>query len=189
MMPVLTFGELNVFVIASLIFGVLLGAVYDVFRIFRFFIGGRIKTGERAKKDKKALVSEILFHVMQFFLDFLFCLICTAAAIALFSSYGKGQARIISLVAMALGFLLWNKTMGRLAYPFATLLKKILYITFRFIYRHTIAHLFNFTDKAYRKAKNKLTDKQMKKYDKNQKEKVSRFIKGEEKLSEKKGKV
>ncbi len=185
MMPVLTFGELNIFVTASLFFGVLLGAVYDLFRIFRFFIGAKKK---RDKKDKKGLIAVSLFHVLQFFLDFLFCLICTAAAVALFSSYGKGQARIISIIAMALGFLLWNKTIGRLAYPFAALLKRFLICAFGFIYRHTLAHLLNFANKAYRKTKNKLTDKQMKKYDREQKEKVSRFIKGEEKLSEKKGK-
>ena len=39
MMPVHTFEELNVYVIAAFVLGLIVGVIYDLFRVLRFFMG------------------------------------------------------------------------------------------------------------------------------------------------------
>lgn len=169
-MPVLTFDELNILVAAAFVFGVVLGSIYSLFKVVVFFF---------VTKDNNHKLRVIVYHIIQFFVDLSFWLICAASAVVLFSSYGKGQVRIIALIVMALGFVLWRQTMGKFTYKFSVFLKKVIYITAKFIYIHTVRHLFILVSRIFMCWKEKNRSKELKKYHLKQTDRVSLFVKGE----------
>ena len=77
----------------SLIVGMFLCAVYDVFRLFRL---------RRAQ-------NAILFFVN----DFVFCLICAVSMCVLFFNLSYGRIRAYAFAFALIGFLIWRVTVSR----------------------------------------------------------------------------
>lgn len=186
MMPVHTFEELNVYVIAAFVLGLIVGVIYDLFRVLRFFMGERSQNHKIISAKIKITPLKIITCLLNFFLDLSFCLVVTVLTVFLFSSYGKGQARIIALITMSFGFAFWYKTLGRFAYPFAALLKKVIYVVLSFIYRHTVKHLLVFAGKIFKLLGKKLKDRELIKYNDKQNIKINRFLRGEDMETNKK---
>ena len=88
------------FLVFSLLTGIFLGAVYDIFRIRR-------KALRRANKNRLDLVLTV-------FEDIIFCLFAAVCIILVTYKLHFGIPRWYSYFACAGGFLLWQKTAGRL---------------------------------------------------------------------------
>lgn len=116
------YGLHFILLFASLIDGVFLGFVYDLFRISRMFF----------------LRNKLII----FFEDLAFCMICSLSFILLFYNFSNGQMRAFSFVGGIVGFCAYYFTFGKFTrnvceriYAFVspkikkliTYLKKILY--------------------------------------------------------------
>ncbi|MBQ7779893.1 MAG: spore cortex biosynthesis protein YabQ [Clostridia bacterium] len=88
------------FLVCTFILGIMLGAIYDVFRI-------------RRKATRKAQKKRIDF-VLTLFEDIVFCLFATVTMILATYKLYFGIPRWYAYVSCALGFFLWQKTVGRL---------------------------------------------------------------------------
>lgn len=88
------------FLVCSFIIGIMLGAVYEIFRIRR-------KASRRAGKKR-------LDFVLTLFEDVIFCLFASVCLILATYKLYFGIPRWYSYGACALGFFLWQKTVGRL---------------------------------------------------------------------------
>ena len=88
------------FLVFSFLSGVVLGALYDVLRIRRM-------ATRRAGKHRLDLV-------LTFFEDVIFCLLATVTMILVTYKLYYGIPRWYAYAAFALGFFLWQKTVGRL---------------------------------------------------------------------------
>lgn len=136
--------QLELFVY-SLIFGVLLGVLYDVFRIFRLIFF----------KNKVAVI----------FQDILFWIIAGFSAFLFFLATNFGHIRIYMLLGMLIGALVYYLTIGRLVFllvkSVCDTVKKII----SFIWRHTGGALFNKIKsvfKAFRQSKKAVSKKSIK---------------------------
>ena len=88
------------FLVFSFLTGIVLGAIYDVLRIRR-------KATRRAGKRR-------LDFVLTVFEDAVFCLFATVSMILVTYKLYFGIPRWYAYAAFALGFFLWQKTVGRL---------------------------------------------------------------------------
>ena len=125
-----------------LIPGIFLGAVYDIFRIIRiarndqtqrlseairkrFFLEKKISKKKREKNPSKRE------NVLIFMEDIFFFLIVAVTEILAVYYYNDGEIRIYCLMFSAIGFLCYQKTVGRLV---IALSEKILYLLRKIIY-------------------------------------------------------
>lgn len=88
------------FLVCTFLIGILLGAVYEIFRIRR---AASRKAGKRR-----------LDFVLTLLEDVLFCLFASVALILATYKLYFGIPRWYAYVSVALGFFLWQKTVGRL---------------------------------------------------------------------------
>lgn len=88
------------FLVCTFILGIMLGVIYDVFRI-------------RRKAARKAQKKRIDF-TLTLFEDVVFCLFATVTMILATYKLYFGIPRWYAYVSCALGFFLWQKTVGRL---------------------------------------------------------------------------
>ncbi len=88
------------FLVFSFLIGIMLGAIYDVFRIRR-------KAARRAGKRR-------LDFVLTIFEDIVFCLFASVSMILATYKLYFGIPRWYAYGACALGFFIWQKTVGRL---------------------------------------------------------------------------
>ena len=96
-----TSGQITVLAAYSALIGILIGMIYDVFRILRAATPDIIK-GTRAET------------VIVFFEDILFWLIASVVFIIFIYYANKGHTRLIMIADAALGFLAYYFTLGRL---------------------------------------------------------------------------
>ncbi len=80
----------------SLIVGVFLCTVYDLFRLFGF----------RRRQSR----------ILLFVSDLVFCLIATASMLLLFFNLSYGRMRAYAFVLVIVGFLIWRFTVGRVLF-------------------------------------------------------------------------
>ncbi len=118
-----------------------MGAVYDVFSIIRVFLGVSFsKTAEgflQAHKHpllrplKRRTKRPLFLKISLFLTDFIFSLFSAISIILLFYGYNNGQIRVPVLGCLAVGFLTYRLTLGRLVLPIlevvAVLIKNILF--------------------------------------------------------------
>ncbi len=88
------------FLVFSFLLGIVFGAIYDVFRIRR-------KAARRAGKKR-------LDFVLTLFEDIVFCLFAAVCMILVTYKLYFGIPRWYAYASCALGFYLWQKTVGRL---------------------------------------------------------------------------
>ncbi len=121
--------------------GILLGAVYDLFRILRLartdpkgaivpklYAHFKIERKVRLQSERK---KERFLYAMVFAEDVLFCLIAAVTEILLFYHLNGGVIRIYGLLLSALGFFLYRMSLGRLVIGMA---KKIIRLGRQLIY-------------------------------------------------------
>lgn len=118
----------------SLAFGILSGAVYDIFRIRR--VAFRIpQTGHFHNVSGRADT------VITFFEDVLFSLLCTVVFILIAYRLSFGLPRWYSAVAYAGGFFLYRETVGVLVIRSAEVIIGAVCRVVRFIYRVAVMPL------------------------------------------------
>lgn len=150
MMPVLTFGELNVLVFAAFVFGLALAPIYHTGKFFLLLIFGcRCET----------VKSKAAFFAVRFFTDLFFGMIATVFAVVLFSSYGKGQMRLIAILSMAFGFVLWHVTVGRLTLLMAVWFKKAVRKFAEYVYNKALYPIIKYVSLKLSLKKSKIEAK------------------------------
>lgn len=133
--------------------GVFGGVVYDIFRIFRISraselaISGSLYDKIRPRKPLfgsfsrvfKTKSVKIADKIIVFIEDILFWLIAAVTEILLIFHTNGGEIRIYCLFASILGFILYNRTLGRLVTVFA---KQIIFLFRCLIYWSLYAIIF-----------------------------------------------
>jgi spore cortex biosynthesis protein YabQ len=92
-------GLYPAYLLASVVLGILLGAAYDFFRVLRICRG----SSTRKRGEVLLLFSE----------DIVFSVIAAVSSAILSYAMNRGRIRWFSLLAMALGFWLYRKTVSR----------------------------------------------------------------------------
>ncbi len=123
----------------ALVVGICLGAVYDVIRIQRIFLGvtygngGAAKLGEvklpliskykfarpRDKKQKNKSLSKIALNIIIFIGDLIFCFFSSLVCVVFIYHTNDGKARWIVFFGFALGFLAYYFSLGKLVMFFS----------------------------------------------------------------------
>ncbi len=97
--------------VLSLALGFLLGAFYDVIRLFRAIFGVTVKNPfKKGRFNLKSLLGYIYVSAG----DLLFFIVASAAMCVFFFLTGDGRARGYALFSSFCGFLLYYNTVGRL---------------------------------------------------------------------------
>lgn len=99
--------------LCSVVFGILIGVVYDVFRIRRRYFS--VTKKENASKKWRKLAE----NVIVFFEDILFSLICSVLFCILLFYLNSGRFRGLTVVGMFFGFAVYYNTLGRAVMYFA----------------------------------------------------------------------
>ncbi|MBE6718625.1 MAG: hypothetical protein E7574_05170 [Ruminococcaceae bacterium] len=121
----------------SLVLGVFLGLVYDVFRIRRlvFFCDNENEPGKKAiiLKHKNRIESIIIF-----FEDILFWLVCSVSICIFIYYINSGRFRSISIVGAVAGFLVYYNTVGRLVMMLSDVIIRFLKLLFKTVIKYTV---------------------------------------------------
>lgn len=153
-MTVSMWGEL-LFLLRSLLFGVALGVLYSLLRISRLFLGVRYpggvgglskvrlpllgdKTAMRFLKRKR----EGLLFLPVLLGDLLFFLLFAIGYSVFLYAFHSGVFRLYSLLGVALGFFLCEKTVGRLVLRFSLFILFGLYAVWDYAVYFLFAPLF-----------------------------------------------
>lgn len=126
----------------ALLLGVFLGAVYDLLRITRVFLG--VHYSHRTAKRLQQLQLPLLkpkgkkresraLGVVVFLEDFLFCLFAGILLILLFYELNNGKIRYLAFLCAGAGFLLYRGTLGRLVMLFSEMIAFVLETAFRYM--------------------------------------------------------
>jgi hypothetical protein len=128
-----------IIILKFLIPGIFLGMVYDMFRLFR--IAGNDKTYSVINAIKNRYFSKIHFNkktrrhisdaIFVFIEDVLFFLVVAVTEILATFHFNHGEIRIYCLLISAIGFFIYQKTIGRLVVFFS---RKTLYLIRKIIY-------------------------------------------------------
>jgi hypothetical protein len=116
--------------------GVFLGAVYDIFRLLRISrndaTNSAVKAiGDRYFPNRKRSDRKLSDTALVFMEDILFFVIVAITEILATYHINEGEIRIYGLMISAIGFFVYQKTLGRMFIFFS---KKILYLIRRIIY-------------------------------------------------------
>ena len=123
-------------------FGVFAGLLYECFRILR--------CAQRQMLKGSGRFLEFLNILLVFFQDILYFLLLSVAAVLFIYVCNRGQLRISILVCMALGFVFYIKTVGRLIFTLHMRLLSLIAFAFRLVFRYTLRYLFLFFIWVYR---------------------------------------
>ena len=115
--------------------GILLGAIYDVFRIRRYAF--------RETKSAGKLFSHVLTAdtVICFFEDIILALFCAVVMILLCFKFGFGVPRWYGGAALIGGFGLYHVTVGKLVMSSVKRILHFILLALKFVLRHTAAPL------------------------------------------------
>lgn len=116
----------------SLAGGALLGVIYDVIRAFKMLFG--VKYGSDAVRIT-AKGMKIGAFVVTFLTDVIFWVFAGLLSIALIYSVGGGRFRGLTYLALAIGFLIYYLTIGRLMLKISAFLVNFLKKTVRWLIR------------------------------------------------------
>ncbi len=112
------------FLVFSFFIGIILGAIYDVFRIRR-------KAARKAGKRR-------LDFVLTLFEDVVFCLFASVCMILATYKLYFGIPRWYAYASLALGFFLWQKTVGRLVMKLSDKIIDLISRAFSFVKRRAV---------------------------------------------------
>lgn len=125
------------FLVCAFIIGIMLGAIYDVFRIRR-------KAARKAGKRR-------LDFVLTLFEDVVFCLFATVCMILATYKLYFGIPRWYAYVSCALGFFLWQKTVGRLIMKLSDKIIDLIARAFSFVKRKAVNSILSRVKKLTKK--------------------------------------
>lgn len=134
-------------IIKAALLGVVLGVIYDVFRILRISASSKAPSGiffEKIKPKKPLLCSrkpkkakKLGEKALVFIEDVLFFMIFAAAEILFFLGLNGGEIRIYCLIFTLIGFVLYLVSIGRIVIYFSSIIiffsKCLLYWSFYII--------------------------------------------------------
>ncbi len=109
-------------IIDSFITGVLIGVLYESVRLLRLMLCSSRNT-ERAVLTKLRKTADA---VLTFFTDLVFCLLSASASLVLTYNVSGGVFRGCVYIFMALGWLIYRISLGKLAYKLEKFLSKII---------------------------------------------------------------
>ena len=125
----------------ALLLGIFLGAVYDVLRLTRVFLGVHYscKAAKRLQaiqlpllKTKKRRKESRALGFVIFIEDLLFCIFAGIALVLLFYEANSGKLRFPVLLCAGAGFLLYRGTLGRAVMLFSEVIAFIVETTVRY---------------------------------------------------------
>lgn len=152
------------FLVFSFIIGVLLGPVYDIFRIRR----KAIKKMGRMKLD----------FVLTFIEDILFSVFASVAIILVCYKLYFGIPRWYSYASALAGFFLWRVTLGELVMALSDKIISGIAMIFAFIKERLLAPIFRAVNGAAKKLSGKAAQKRAISYTKAQEKKLLRSLRG-----------
>lgn len=117
--------------LSSILLGIALGAVYQVFLI-------------RRAGFRQLRIPRIPSLIVQNTEEFLFCVGAGAAVTILYFACSNGVVRLMAIPAMAGGFFLWRMTLGRLVNACTDAILRLLSAICRWIYRQIAAPIGRF---------------------------------------------
>ncbi len=135
------YSQIYSFILYSLVIGVLLGTVYDVFRIIRmaFTVPGIVADIYRGRRHR----SRFTVNVIVFICDILFFVVAAVIS-AIFIFYANnGRIRGIALFGSLVGFALYYNTVGRLVTLIAGSVIRAVCYTFHFIGHRILVPVFS----------------------------------------------
>lgn len=118
---------------ASLLLGIGLGLVYDLFRIRRLAFSSRLLPKKQAPRAL-TLLDRFLLHGE----DLLFGLIAGVATAILYFALSRGRLRLMAIVGEGIGFLLYRASLGRLVMLCADSILRVIARICRSIARYLI---------------------------------------------------
>ena len=124
----MTQGDARLLLLRSLICGASLGVIYDVFRFLKLFCG--VKYGEVAAPKSRFL--RVLHFFLAFVTDIAFWSFVGIVSVALIYSSTRGMFRGLTYIGLALGFIAYYFTLGRLVLFLSRKAVKILWRVMRF---------------------------------------------------------
>ena len=135
-------AELAQLFLYALFLGVGLGAVYDVLRITRIFLGVHYSRRMMKKlrnisfpllpKRKEKHESRLLGLVI-FLQDFFFCVLCGVSLVLLFYEVNSGKFRLSAAFCVGGGFFVYRYTLGRLVMLFSEAIAMVIEVILRYI--------------------------------------------------------
>ncbi|MBR6049920.1 MAG: spore cortex biosynthesis protein YabQ [Clostridia bacterium] len=149
-------------IIKAALLGVVLGVIYDVFRILRISASGKAPSGaffEKIKPKKPLFCRrkpkkerKICGKTLVFIEDVLFFLISAAAEILFFLGLNDGEIRIYCLIFTLIGFVLYLVSIGRIVIYFSSIIiffaKCLLYWSL-YIIIIPVKHILMFIKKVF----------------------------------------
>ncbi len=126
----------------ALLLGIGLGALYDLFRLTRVFLGVHYsrRAARRLQEMRLPLLTPYKKHaesralgVVVFFEDLFFCLAAGVALVLLFYEANNGKFRFPVLIAAAAGFLLYRGTLGRIVMLFSEVIAFLIETACRYL--------------------------------------------------------
>ena len=127
----MTQSDARLLLLRSLICGVSLGLIYDVIRFLKLFCG--VKYGEVAAPGSRSL--RVLHFFLAFVTDIVFWSLVGVLSIALIYSSTGGMFRGLTYIGLALGFIAYYFTLGKLVLFLSRRAVKILWRALRFIFK------------------------------------------------------
>ena len=100
-------GQLGILLVASVLLGLCLGALFDLLRLSRAFFD--------PPHSKHPRAHALGLQILQFFQDLVFVLVSSWSLVILLYYTNDGQLRLLAVCGMACGFLLYGCTLGRIA--------------------------------------------------------------------------
>ncbi|MBE6602306.1 MAG: hypothetical protein E7637_07385 [Ruminococcaceae bacterium] len=162
-------GSLAWLYACACLLGLALGAVYDLLRITRVFLG--VRYSRRASRRLRAIRLPLLaprtkrresraLGVVVFFEDLFYCLFAGIAMILLFYECNNGKIRYPVFFLVAVGFLVYRYTLGRIVMLFSEAITFVLETAFRYFF-FFIFYPFRFLYKQIKRAVAKCKDRAM----------------------------
>lgn len=138
-------AEITAFFLYSIVFGLLAGAFFDIFRILR------IARGSVVKIKHISLFLRFGDGILCFLSDLTYWLILAVAYSVFIYRWADGRLRIGSLICVALGFIVWHYTLGRLVMILADRIVALIRLIVGFILSVTLVPLWRFMTFVMRK--------------------------------------
>ncbi len=190
-MELLTQGELLKLVLMSLLSGMILGTVYDLFKVLRIIRETEISSRGKGSgsynikidpkknpiKNKKMGFGRVLKwtgYILCFFEDLLFFIIVSAMGVILFSAYGGGRVRLEGIALLFMAFIAWEMSVGKAVRPVTLFLKGIVIKICRYLYKKTLYPIKKRINVRMKKAQAVRLERQITSYSKKEKAKIKK---------------
>ena len=144
----LSSADITVFFLWSIVFGLLAGALFDVFRIMR------IARRSIVNVKRSSLFLHLGDGILCFLSDILYWLILAVAYSVFIYRWADGRLRIGSLLCAAAGFLIWHYTIGRAVMLLADRIIALIRVIVGFILSITLVPLYRLFAFVGRKVNN-----------------------------------